>query len=103
MTITSCNHVCCHSCYGSRSHFLTRQCSASHNKGITKPSPHCYNPSFACPIPRYVSNRAYLGSFEKASWASYEFERTRGKITANVEQSASRDHIELVCLNAQSC
>ncbi|GFV77702.1 transposable element Tcb2 transposase [Trichonephila clavipes] len=34
-------------------------------------------PSLACPIHRFVSNRAYLGSFRKASLASHEFERTR--------------------------
>ncbi|GFW06109.1 transposable element Tcb2 transposase [Trichonephila clavipes] len=41
--------------------------------------------TFACPIPRFVFLRAYLGSFGMASWASHEFERTRGKVTANVE------------------
>ncbi|GFY18682.1 transposable element Tcb1 transposase [Trichonephila clavipes] len=39
-----------------RSHFSTRQCSASHGKGVTILSPHCYYPSFAYPIPRFVSN-----------------------------------------------
>ncbi|GFW76407.1 transposable element Tcb2 transposase [Trichonephila clavipes] len=29
------------------------------------------------PIPIFVSNRAYLGSFGTERWASYEFERTR--------------------------
>ncbi|GFV92903.1 transposable element Tcb2 transposase [Trichonephila clavipes] len=43
-----------------RSHFSTRQCSASHGKGVPRLSPHCYYPSLACPIPRFVSNRAYL-------------------------------------------
>ncbi|GFS96974.1 hypothetical protein TNCV_4178361 [Trichonephila clavipes] len=33
-------------------------------------------------MPRFVSNRAYLGSFGTASWASHEFERPRGKVTA---------------------
>ncbi|GFW40939.1 transposable element Tcb1 transposase [Trichonephila clavipes] len=56
----------------------------------------------ACTIPRSVSNRAYLGLFGTASWASHEFERTRGKITANMERNVSRHHTELVCLNAQS-
>ncbi|GFW63640.1 hypothetical protein TNCV_4329281 [Trichonephila clavipes] len=43
-------------------------------------SPHCYYPSLACSIPRFVSNLAYLGSFGTASWASHEFERTRYKV-----------------------
>ncbi|GFS62151.1 uncharacterized protein TNCV_476991 [Trichonephila clavipes] len=45
----------------SRSHFSTRQCSASHGKGVTRLYPHYYYPSFACPIPRFVPNQAYLG------------------------------------------
>ncbi|GFV16527.1 transposable element Tcb1 transposase [Trichonephila clavipes] len=84
--MTPCNHMCCHSCNGSpRSRFSTRQCSASHCKGVTRLSPHCYYPSLACPIARFVCNRAHLGSFGMASWASHEFERTRGKITANMD------------------
>ncbi|GFW25282.1 hypothetical protein TNCV_5088481 [Trichonephila clavipes] len=35
------------------------QCSASHGNG----SPPCYYFFLACPIPRLVSNRAYVGSF----------------------------------------
>ncbi|GFW15948.1 uncharacterized protein TNCV_4432211 [Trichonephila clavipes] len=65
--------------------FLTRQCWASYGKGVTRQSPHCYYPSLACLILGFVSNRAYLGSFGMASWASYEFERTRRKVTANIE------------------
>ncbi|GFY25346.1 uncharacterized protein TNCV_2484661 [Trichonephila clavipes] len=41
------------------------------------------------PIPRFVSNRAYLGSFGTESRASHEFERTRGKVTANMERNVS--------------
>ncbi|PRD21524.1 UNVERIFIED_CONTAM: hypothetical protein NCL1_51501 [Trichonephila clavipes] len=33
------------------SHFSTRQCSASHGKGVTRLSQNCYDPSLACPIP----------------------------------------------------
>ncbi|GFU56402.1 transposable element Tcb1 transposase [Trichonephila clavipes] len=51
---------------------------------------------------RFVSNRAYLESLETASWASYEFERTRGKVTENLERNVPRHHAELVCLNARS-
>ncbi|GFU22107.1 hypothetical protein TNCV_4300861 [Trichonephila clavipes] len=54
-------------------------------QGFTRLSPHCYCPSLACPIPKFVSNRAYLGSFGTARWASHEFERTRGKVTAKWE------------------
>ncbi|GFV82184.1 transposable element Tcb1 transposase [Trichonephila clavipes] len=85
-----------------RSHFSTRQCSASHGKGSTRLSPHCVYPYLVCPIPRFVSNRAYLEPFGSASWASHEFERTRGMVTANMERNISRHRIELVCLNARS-
>ncbi|GFT97950.1 transposable element Tcb1 transposase [Trichonephila clavipes] len=82
--------------------FSTKQFSASHDKGVTRLSPHCYYPSFACPIPRFVSSRAYLGSFGTVSWASHKFKRTRGNATANTVRNFSRHHIELVCLNARS-
>ncbi|GFT16508.1 transposable element Tcb1 transposase [Trichonephila clavipes] len=75
---------------------------ASHVKGVARLSPHCYYPSLACPIPRCVSNRAYRGSFGMVNWTSHEFERTRGKVTANMERNVSRHHTELICLNARS-
>ncbi|GFV73662.1 transposable element Tcb1 transposase [Trichonephila clavipes] len=84
------------------SHFSTRQCSASHAKGVTRLSPHCYYPSLACLILRFVSNRAYLESFGTVNWASHEFERTRGKDTANMERNISSHHTDLVYLNARS-
>ncbi|GFU98363.1 transposable element Tcb1 transposase [Trichonephila clavipes] len=55
----------------------------------------CYFPH---PIPRFVSNRAYLGS----SWVFHEIERTRGNVTANMERNVSRHLTELVCLNTRS-
>ncbi|GFV19290.1 uncharacterized protein TNCV_1935071 [Trichonephila clavipes] len=42
-----------------------------------------------CPIPRFVSNRAYMESFGTASWASHEFERTRGKAVDSLVVRAS--------------
>ncbi|GFU87121.1 transposable element Tcb1 transposase [Trichonephila clavipes] len=69
---------------------------------VTRLSAHCYYPSLACPIPRFVSYRAYLGSFRTASWASHEFKRTRGKVTANMERNLTRHHTELVCLNTRT-
>ncbi|GFU51890.1 transposable element Tcb1 transposase [Trichonephila clavipes] len=67
---------------------------------VTRLFPHCNYPSLAFPISRFVSNRAYLRSFKTASWAFHEFERTRGKVTANMKRNFSRHHTELVCLNA---
>ncbi|GFW13967.1 transposable element Tcb1 transposase [Trichonephila clavipes] len=61
-----------------------------------------YYPSLACPIPRFVSDRAYLRLFGTVSWSFHEFVGTRGKITANMERNVSKYHTELVCLNARS-
>ncbi|GFT21878.1 transposable element Tcb1 transposase [Trichonephila clavipes] len=85
-----------------KSHFSKRQCSASHDKDVTRLSPHCYYLFLACRSP-YLSphNRAFLTSFETASWVSHEFERTRGKVTENVERNVSRHHTELECLSAR--
>ncbi|GFX77711.1 transposable element Tcb1 transposase [Trichonephila clavipes] len=69
---------------------------------VTRLSPHRYYTSLACLIPRFVSNRAYLGSFGTASWAPHDFLRTRGKVTINMERNVSRRHTEFVCLNARS-
>ncbi|GFV62136.1 transposable element Tcb1 transposase [Trichonephila clavipes] len=84
------------------SHFSTRQCSASHGKDVARLSSHSYYPSLACSIPRFVSNRTYVESLGTVNWASHEFERTRCKVTANMELNVSRYHTELVCLNARS-
>ncbi|GFW65817.1 transposable element Tcb1 transposase [Trichonephila clavipes] len=66
---------------------------------VTRLSLHCNYPSLAFPIPRFLSNRAYLGLFGTASWTSHEFERTRGKVTENMERNVSRRLTELVCPN----
>ncbi|GFV01380.1 transposable element Tcb1 transposase [Trichonephila clavipes] len=91
------DHMCCHTCNDSKEPFFNKTMLS---KGVTRLSQHCYYPSLVCLIPTFVSNRAYLGSFGMASWASYEFERIRGKVTANMERNVSRHHTELVCLIA---
>ncbi|GFS83353.1 hypothetical protein TNCV_600821 [Trichonephila clavipes] len=63
----------------SRRHFSTRQCSASYGKDVIRLYLHCYCPSLVCPIPRFILNR---GSFGPVTWASHEFVRTRGNVTA---------------------
>ncbi|GFX12579.1 transposable element Tcb1 transposase [Trichonephila clavipes] len=70
-----------------------------HVKGVTRLSPYGFYPSLAYPIPRFVSNRAYLGSFGVASWASHEFERIRCKVTVNMGRNVPRHHAELVFQN----
>ncbi|GFX97045.1 transposable element Tcb1 transposase [Trichonephila clavipes] len=79
-----------------RSHFSTKQFSASHVKNVKRLYPHCYYPSLACPILRFVSNRAYLGLFGMVSWASLEFERTGCKVTANMERPANMPQSPIV-------
>ncbi|GFU89127.1 transposable element Tcb1 transposase [Trichonephila clavipes] len=85
-----------------RSHFSTRQCSSSRGKDLTRLSLHCYYLSLACLISRFVSNRACLRSLGTASWTFHEFERTRSKVTVNMERNVSRHYTELICLNARS-
>ncbi|GFU64335.1 uncharacterized protein TNCV_1634691 [Trichonephila clavipes] len=50
-----------------------------------------------------VWDSSYRPKFGTASWESHEFQRTRGKVTGNMERNVSRHHTELVCLNARSC
>ncbi|GFV72231.1 hypothetical protein TNCV_636931 [Trichonephila clavipes] len=80
--MASCNHMCYHSCNGSLEPFFNK---AMLSKGVTILSPHSYYTYLAFQSPRFVSNRVYLVSFGTASWASYEFARTRDKATANME------------------
>ncbi|GFX45132.1 uncharacterized protein TNCV_3431801 [Trichonephila clavipes] len=54
------------------------------------------------PDPQICLQSSLSGTFGMASWASHEFERTRGKVPANMERNVSRHHTELVCLNARS-
>ncbi|GFU96628.1 hypothetical protein TNCV_59821 [Trichonephila clavipes] len=48
--------------------------------------------SWPAPIPRFVSNQAYLGSCGMASWAS-QFRQIRGKVTENMNEM-SQDIIQ---------
>ncbi|GFW10991.1 transposable element Tcb1 transposase [Trichonephila clavipes] len=100
--MTFCNTCVATHAMTPRGHFSTRQCSASLGKGVTRLSPHSYYPSFVCPIPRFISNGANMRSFGTASWESHECERTRSKVTSNMERNVSRHHTELVCFNARS-
>ncbi|GFX68240.1 transposable element Tcb1 transposase [Trichonephila clavipes] len=52
-------------------------------------------------IPRPCLQSSISGIIWDDEVASYEFERTRGKVTANMERNVSRHHTELVCLNAR--
>ncbi|GFW13599.1 uncharacterized protein TNCV_1210651 [Trichonephila clavipes] len=65
-----------------------------HGKDVTRLSLHCYYTSFACPIPRFVSNRAYLESFGTASWASHDFERTREASLQQIWNEMSQNMIQ---------
>ncbi|GFX02784.1 hypothetical protein TNCV_4437661 [Trichonephila clavipes] len=49
-----------------------------------------------------VSAKLLLGSFGMVSGASHELERTRGKVTANIERNVSIHHTEHLFLNARS-
>ncbi|GFW10816.1 transposable element Tcb2 transposase [Trichonephila clavipes] len=60
--------------------FSTGECSASHNKCVTRLSPHCYYRFLVKMIPRFVANQAYQESFGIARWSPHEFERTRVQV-----------------------
>ncbi|GFX61942.1 uncharacterized protein TNCV_3777531 [Trichonephila clavipes] len=99
--MTSCNPMCCHSCNGSQEPFFNKTMLVRTWQG-------CHKTIFALLLhflglstPSFVSNREYLGSFGMTSWASHEFERTRGKVTANMERDISGHHTKLVCLSAR--
>ncbi|GFW14369.1 transposable element Tcb2 transposase [Trichonephila clavipes] len=55
-----------------------------HTAKVSQDSPHCYPPSFFCPI------GAYLESFGSASRASHEFERTRCKYGTKCLKTSDR-------------
>ncbi|GFX69127.1 transposable element Tcb1 transposase [Trichonephila clavipes] len=67
-----------------------------------KAVPHFYYPSLTCSIPRFVSNRACIGSFGTTSWVLHGFEKNSGKVRADMERNVSRHYTELVSLNARS-
>ncbi|GFX48407.1 uncharacterized protein TNCV_4614031 [Trichonephila clavipes] len=100
--MTSCNHMCCHSYNGSQEPFFNKTMPGLTRQECHKTVSALLLSFLGLPDPRFVSERAYLGSFGMASWASHEFERTRGKVTANMERYVSRHHSELVSLNARS-
>ncbi|GFT58730.1 uncharacterized protein TNCV_1360891 [Trichonephila clavipes] len=103
MSLTTCNHMCWHSCNGSQKPFFNKIMLGITRKVYYKTTSHCYYPSLACPIPRFVSNQAYLGTFRAKSWESQEFERASGKAKANMERNVSRHHTDILRLNEQSC
>ncbi|PRD28355.1 UNVERIFIED_CONTAM: hypothetical protein NCL1_32620 [Trichonephila clavipes] len=59
--------MCCHSCNGSYEPFFNKTMLDLAQQGYHKTVSPCYNPSVAYPFPRFVFNRAYLGSFGTTS------------------------------------
>ncbi|GFW52740.1 uncharacterized protein TNCV_2393201 [Trichonephila clavipes] len=78
-TMTSCRHMCCHSCNGSQELFFNKALLGLTRQGYHKTVSAILLHFLGLSIPRFVSNRANLESFATASWASHEFVRTRGK------------------------
>ncbi|GFV85780.1 uncharacterized protein TNCV_2004001 [Trichonephila clavipes] len=66
-------------------------------------SQDCLRSVLTLPWPARCPDLSPIVSFWPASWASHEFERSRSKVTENTELNVSRHHIELVCLNTESC
>ncbi|GFW09238.1 uncharacterized protein TNCV_2101921 [Trichonephila clavipes] len=82
--MTSYNHMCCHSCNGSQESFFNKTMLDFTRQGDHNTVSKLLLPFLGLPDPRFVSSRAYLGSFRLGSWASHEFEQARGKVTANM-------------------
>ncbi|GFT76500.1 hypothetical protein TNCV_3022701 [Trichonephila clavipes] len=76
------NHMCCHSFNGSHEPF-------SNNAMLILTQQECYYPSLACPILRFVSNRAYLGSFGQrvGHFTSLNELETRDKVARKMAQT----------------
>ncbi|GFV51217.1 hypothetical protein TNCV_2545661 [Trichonephila clavipes] len=73
-------------------HIASRECLTSFSVEYKKVTKDCLS----------VLNRLQRRSFGTAIWVSHEFERTRGKVTANMEQNVSRHHTEHVGLDVRS-
>ncbi|GFY26197.1 uncharacterized protein TNCV_355131 [Trichonephila clavipes] len=85
MSMKSCNHMCCHSCNGSQEPFFNKTMLGISMKGCHKTVSRLLLSFLGLPVPKFVSNRAYPGLCGTASWVSNDFERTRGKVTLNME------------------
>ncbi|GFX61394.1 transposable element Tcb1 transposase [Trichonephila clavipes] len=66
----------------------------AYTASASQDSSHCYYLSLACSISRFVTNRAYWDQLDWR-WTFPEFERSRGKVTTNLEGNVSRRHTEL--------
>ncbi|GFT20132.1 uncharacterized protein TNCV_1945671 [Trichonephila clavipes] len=84
--MTACNHMCCSSCSGTQEPIFNKTMLGFIRQGCHKTASALLLPFLGLPDPQIFSNRANLGSFMSANWASHEFERTRGKVTANMER-----------------
>ncbi|GFW51646.1 uncharacterized protein TNCV_4213221 [Trichonephila clavipes] len=84
-----------------RSHFSIRQFGLT-RQGCHKTASALLLPFIGLPDPQICLQFSISGIICTANCASHEFERTRGKVTANMERNVSSHHTELVCLNARS-
>ncbi|GFT20910.1 uncharacterized protein TNCV_3130681 [Trichonephila clavipes] len=99
--MTSCNHICCNSWNGSQEPFL--------NKTMLSFTQQAFHKTFFALLLSFLglhdSQILLQSSISGIIWdgelASYEFVRTRGKVTANMERNVSRHHTEMLCPNAR--
>ncbi|GFV27214.1 uncharacterized protein TNCV_869441 [Trichonephila clavipes] len=100
--MTYCNQICCHLCNDSQEPFLNETMF-----GHTQQGCHKTVSVLLLPFLGQSDLQIYLqSSISEIIWDDElsipEFERTRGKVTTNMERNVSRHHTELVCLNARS-
>ncbi|GFY35124.1 putative transposable element [Trichonephila clavipes] len=94
-------HMCCPSCNGSQKPFFNKTMLGLTRQGCHK-TVSLLLPSFlGLPDSQIFLQSSISEIIGTASWASHDFQRTRGKVAANMERNVSRD-TELVCLNARS-
>ncbi|GFV77026.1 uncharacterized protein TNCV_690961 [Trichonephila clavipes] len=101
MSTTYCNYMCSHSCNGSHEPFFNKTTLGLTWQGCHKTVSTMLLPILGLPYSQ-ICLQSSISGIIWASWASHEFERTRGKVTANMKRNISRHHTELVCLNARS-
>ncbi|GFU05378.1 transposable element Tcb2 transposase [Trichonephila clavipes] len=93
MSMTFCNHMCCHSCNGSQEPFFNKTMLGLTRQRCHKTISARLLPFLGLPDPQIRLQSSISGIlWDGASWGFHKFERTRGKATANMcSQLASLD------------
>ncbi|GFW41698.1 uncharacterized protein TNCV_9361 [Trichonephila clavipes] len=103
MSKTSCSHMYCPSCNGSQEPFLNKTILGLTWQGYHKTVSALLLPFVGLPDSHICLHSSISGIIKSGEMGILrEFERTRTKVTVNMERNVSRYPTELVCLNARS-